>query len=454
MGSRSRRKGNLPPITQPALGPDKKGRFWLAIPDSDKKLLFYGGVPGEVVTVRRGKRGRRGESGDLIQVAEPSKERREPPCRHFGVCGGCTMQHLEERRALEIKTEPHYRSLRALCPEAVLHPPVPSPGSFDYRTKVELTFLRHHEGDTSLGFLRRGRFDRGVDLGKCYLTPLQPRLTEALRGWMARHGFRGWHPRQSDGDLRYLLYRHSSWSPQDLAGLVVDSRLELGADCLADLKGCLQAAGVSGAFLVRQSSVAGAIVADAVEPLYGPQVIEEHLGNLKFELGWNSFFQINPRAYERLLSTMGAWRRTPAGGRVLDLFCGVGSIGLSLYRPGDSLLGVELVEQAVLDARANAQRNGIPATFEVRSAEDWDQFQTDLLVLDPPRSGCHPRLIELLSRQAPAEELFYVSCNPHQLAEELPSILGRYRLLQAQAFDFFPQTHHLELLLHFLKHPE
>lgn len=449
MASRSSRKRPSAPLEERALGPDKKGRFWLTLPNSDRKLYFYGGVPGEPVRVRRGKRGRKGEQGDLLEVLEPSALRREAPCRHFGVCGGCTLQHLPEDAALRLKAEPHYRTLAAFEPTALLHPPVPSPQEWEYRNKVELTFLRDFEDQTTLGFLRRGRFDRGVDLGKCWLTPLTLKTVEELRGWLKRHGLKGWNPRRSDGDLRYFLYRHSSCSDQDLAALVVNASMEWKPGCREELVEILQRQEVTGALIIQQSSVGGAVVPDRVEPLYGKQTLLERLGALTFDLGWNSFFQVNPPAYQRMLETMATWRRTAKGMRILDLFCGVGSIGLSLYRPGDRLSGVELVEQAVLDARGNALRNQIPAVFEQRSAEDWDRFETDLLILDPPRAGCHPKLISLLEQRAPAQELFYVSCNPHQLAEELPALSRRYRLLQAQAFDFFPQTHHLEFLLHF-----
>lgn len=401
--------------------------------------------------MRRGKRGRRGEQGDLLEVLEPHPDRREPPCRHFGVCGGCTLQHMPEAKALEVKSEGHYQTLRAHFPAAEYLPPVSSPSNFFYRTKVELTFLRHKTGETTLGFHRRGRFDRGVDVSRCWLTPLPPRLLEDMRDWMERWQLEGWLPRDNEGQLRYLIYRAASQTDQDLLALVIDGQLEMSDECKSQLITVLQTNGVTGALLVRQSSVAGAVVADSTEELYGPQLLQEQVGDLRYELGWNSFFQVNPPSYERLLDAMGRWRQAAHGSKVLDLFCGVGSIGMSLYQPGDELLGVELVEQAVVDARANAARNQIPARFEQRSAEDWTDFKTDLLILDPPRSGCHPKLVKLLVDKAPAEELFYVSCNPHRLAEELPQLAERYRLVRAQAFDFFPQTHHVEMLLQFQK---
>ena len=439
------------PLTGLAQGPDAKGRFFLEAPETGKKLLFYGGAPGEQSRVRRGRKGRRGEQGDLLEVLEPVSTRRHPPCRHFGVCGGCTLQHLPEEYALELKSAPHYEMLRRSFPEAELLLPVSSPRAFAYRTKVELTFMEQPDGTTSLGFHRRGRFDRGVDVGRCWLSPLPSSLLAGLRQWMKRWGLKGWNPRSHQGDLRYLIYRYSFFTQRDLLALVINGQADFSDDCMAHLVEVLKREGISGALIISQTSVAGAVVPDETRPLFGPQLLTEKLGELRFELGWQSFFQVNPPAYERLLETMSSWRLTPPGKRVLDLFCGVGSIGLSLYREGDRLTGVELVEQAVRDARENASRNGVEAEFEVRTAEDWDQFETDLLILDPPRSGCHPRLIERLTKEAPAEELLYVSCNPHRLSEELPQLATRYRLLRAQAFDFFPQTHHCELLLQLVR---
>lgn len=399
--------------------------------------------------MRRGKRGRRGEQGDLLMVTQPHPDRREARCAHFGVCGGCTLQQVPEDRALEIKTQELYRKLEQACPDAVAHSPVASPTSFAYRTKIELSFVRETDGKTKLGFHRRGRFDKLVDLGSCWLASLPASSISAVRAWFKRHGLVGWDARNGGGDLRYLLYRKSSVSGDDLAALVMQTTATLTPEAREDLIATLKASGIRGALLIWQSSIAGAIVPESEEALYGPQTWTERLGELEFELSWRSFYQVNPPAYLRLLETMRRWRQTPVGGRVLDLFCGVGSIGLFLYQPGDQLTGVEVVPQAVLDARVSAERNGIEARFEAMPAEEWTQLDTDLLLLDPPRSGCHPKLLKLLREQPPSQELFYISCNPHRLMEELEDLTTSYELIAYQAFDFFPQTHHVELLLHF-----
>jgi 23S rRNA (uracil1939-C5)-methyltransferase len=434
-------------------GPDKKGRFWLPLPTSGKALLFHSGIPGELVRARRGRKGRRGEQGDLLEVLASHPERRQVQCSHFGVCGGCTMQQMPETLALESKTAELYRRLGERFPQARSHPPVASPQNFAYRTKIELSFLRESDGVTKLGFHRRGRFDKLVDVGRCWLSSLREGTIEAVREWARRHGLVGWDPRAVGGDLRYLLYRKASCSDDDLMALVLQTTATLTDQARGELSDLLREAGVRGALLLWQSSVAGAVVPEREEPLFGPQTWTERLGDLEFELSWRSFYQVNPPAYLRLLQALAEWRQTPSGGRILDLFCGVGSIGLFLARPGDRLTGVELVEQAVLDARASAARNGIEARFEAMPAEEWEALGADLLLLDPPRSGCHPKLLKVLRERAPAPELFYISCNPHRLLEELEDLSATYELQAFQAFDFFPQTHHVELLLHFRAKP-
>jgi 23S rRNA (uracil-5-)-methyltransferase RumA len=452
--ARKKAQARPSPVTGLTEGPDKKGRFWLPLPSSGKPLLFHSGIPDEMVRARRGKKGRRGEQGDLLEVLRAHPQRRQVQCAHFGVCGGCTMQQMPEALALEVKTREIYGRLAERFPQAQAHPPVASPSNFAYRTKIELSFLRESDGITKLGFHRRGRFDKLVDLERCWLSSLPASTIETVRDWAHQHGLVGWDARHGGGDLRYLLYRKSSTSAEDLVALVLQTTAGLTSRAREDLVKRLQEAGIRGALLLWQSSVAGAIVPDREEPLYGPQTWTERLGELEFELGWKSFYQVNPPAYLLLLKTLRSWRLTPTGGRILDLFCGVGSIGLFLARPGDQLSGVELVEQAVADARASALRNGIEANFEAMPAEDWEALGTDLLLLDPPRCGCHPRLLKLLQERAPSSELFYISCNPHRLFEELDALDATYQLLAYQAFDFFPQTHHVELLLHFQARPE
>lgn len=440
-----------PAVTGRTQGPDKKGRFWLPLP-SGQPLLFYGGAPDETVTARRGRKGRRGEQGDLLEVQEGHPQRRLAPCPHYGVCGGCTLQHLAESTALDLKSRPLYQALAQSYPEAQAFPPVSSPRSFAYRTKIELSFLHEAQGGTKLGFHRRGRFDRLVDLERCWLSPLGSAALTGTREWAQAQGLRGWDPRSHEGQLRYLLYRSASDSSQNLMVLVLQEGTTLSEAALAELRQTWQTAGIHAGRLLWQSSPAGAIVPDREEPLYGPQTWLEPLGGLQLELSWRSFYQVNPPIYQRMLETMQGWRQTPVGGRLLDLYCGVGSIGLYLQRPGDRLVGVESVPQAVEDARSNALRNSREAQFVCRPAEDWGDLSCDLLLLDPPRSGLHPRLLRELSLRPPASELFYISCNPYQLLQELPELSASYQLLAYQAFDFFPQTHHVELLLHLRAH--
>lgn len=368
--------------------------------------------------------------GWLLSVQEPDPDRVEPPCPHYGLCGGCTRQHLSYPAALELKAEAVHRAVPA---ETVL-PPVGSPSPWFYRTKVELSFGAAGQ----LGFMRKGRWDQVVPVETCWIGPSSnPAVLRATRAWAGRHQLPGWDPRAQSGLLRWLVLRQSSTSGDWLAVLVAQGEVPQAAELAARLTEL----GASGVLLGVQSALAGAVKPDRVDLLAGQDRLEERLGGLTFELGWRSFYQANPPAYLRLLETARSW--VGRVDRLLDLYCGIGTIGLFL-EPA-RLVGVESVPEAIENAIQNARRNGREGTFQVAASEDWEELDCDLLVLDPPRSGCHPRLIKRLAENGP-ERILYVSCNPGRLVEEMQTLSSRYRLERIQCFDFFPQTPHVEAM--------
>ena len=175
--------------------------------------------------------------------------------------------------------------------------------------------------------------------------------------------------------------------------------------------------------------------------LAGKAEIQEKVNDLEFSLGWRSFFQSNPPAYAHMLRTARQWVGHQE--KILDLYCGVGSIGLSLE---GNLIGVEAVPQAIEHAKLNAARLGRSAEFYCANSEDWPSLECSLLILDPPRSGCHPKMIERVVNEGP-EKLLYISCNCQRFIEEYATLQKAYRLVQAQLYDFFPHTPHIETLM-------
>lgn len=364
-------------------------------------------------------------------MLEPDPARVEPVCLHYGHCGGCSRQHLGYGEALRLKAgEVHAR----LGAEEVLAP-VASPSPWFYRTKVELTFGPAGQ----LGFLRKGRWDQVVPVETCWIgPPVNPRVLAAVRAWVTRHALPGWDPRALTGLLRWLVLRQSSTTGEWLAVLVAQDDVPAASELAAELT----ALGAAGVLLAVQSATAGAVKPDRVELLAGADRLVERLGPLEFELGWRSFYQANPPAYLRLLETAREWLGPM--GSLLDLYCGIGTIGLFLEP--SRLVGVESVPEAIDNARLNARRNGREGEFHVGASEDWPDLSCDLLVLDPPRSGCHPRLVKRLAAGEGPDTILYVSCNPPRLQDEMNVLKDRYRLERLQCFDFFPQTPHIEAL--------
>lgn len=400
-------------------------------------LELFGPLPDEQIEIQLGSR----RNLWLQQVLEPHPKRREARCLHFGPCGGCTLQHLDEETQLELKARRIYRQLPETC--EVL-PALASPQPFHYRTKVEFSFNRQE-----LGFHRRGCFDKVVSVDRCWIAP--PAHYQALaltRAWMRDHQLSGWDARAQVGDLRYLLLRQASNeepNPGEWLLLLV-TRTGLDPELIQDWKRRLEPAGAQGLFWVEQSSTAGAIVPEQEHLLHGQERIEQKLGPLTFRLGWRSFFQSNPPAYRLLLDQLKEWLLPLKPESLLDLYCGIGSIGLYVAPADCRLVGVESVEPAIEDARRCAAEMGRAAEFHVCPSENWTEWAGfSAAIVDPPRSGCHPRMLERLVAEGPAE-VFYISCNPDRFVAELAQLKSAYRLEKAVACDFFPQTGHVELL--------
>lgn len=391
-------------------------------------VALFGTLPQDTVDVLVAKRRKGTHPGWTSRVLAPAAARVEPRCPHFAACGGCTLQHVSYSTQLKLKAAPVEQGLAAAG--CLIEPGCPAPAPFYYRSKVELSF----DPSGRLGFNRRRRFDQVVDVQECFLAPPGNRaILAAVRRWA--HGRPGWNPRTHTGHLRYFVLRRSSATAEWLAVLVTAP-----GEPPAELAAELSALDATGVLWVEQTSVAGAIVPEREHLLAGRGQIVEKLGELEFHLSWRSFFQSNPPAYRKLLDTARAWLGPTR--RLLDLYCGIGTIGL--YLAPHQLVGVEAVEPAVEDARRNAERNGRTAEFICAPAESWTNFDCDVLVLDPPRSGCHPKVLQRVEAEGPATVL-YISCNPERLLTEL-NALPSYRPVRAQVFDFFPQTRHIECL--------
>jgi 23S rRNA (uracil1939-C5)-methyltransferase len=424
--------------------------------------------PGDRVRVRLRRRRKGLFEGELLEIVEPSVDRVPPTCGHSEICGGCALQGLSPAAQLRWK-EAQARSLLQrlgrLVPEVVA-PAWQSPEVWYYRNKMEFSFARRpwvpaeelREGGPlptgiALGLHLRGRYDAIFDIQDCRLqSPLTNRIVGELREIARRRGLPAYDSRSDEGLLRHLVVRRSLRHPDLLLVLVVRREDPAVPEIARELRAAVpEVSGIVASVNLRRATVARG---DYDLPLLGEPFWRETLAGIDFRLGASSFFQTQTRGAEALAEEVREQTACGPGTRLLDLYCGAGTLSLPLARDGARVLGVEVLPAAVEEARATAAANGIQgaefrcAAIEAKEAEPWETDRWDVVLVDPPRSGLHPRALEKL-RGLRAPRIVYVSCNPSTLARDAGVLVNEdgYRARNLRVFDLFPQTPHLESVL-------
>ncbi len=416
----------------------------------EREVLVRRAVPGDRAVVRLVKKRKGRFEAEIEELVTEGYARQQARCRHFGMCGGCRWQELAYADQLAVKEQMVAEALATsgqdLPPlEAIL----PSPDPFFYRNKMEFSFGRDRDGLLQLGLHVRGRFNWIFDLEECHLqSPLSNRIVESVRCAARRLQLAPYDLKRHEGLLRFLVVRDAKRTGQVMVNLVVASYpdpaiAELVDRVIADI-------GEIDVFLVTlHTGKAQVAIGEREFLIKGDGRISEECAGLQFDISPQSFFQTNPVQAERLYALVA--EMAGSVGAVLDMYCGTGSISLLLAAQAQSVLGVEVVEDAVADARVNATRNGVEhCQFVAGAAEeilgDLADRRFDLVVVDPPRVGLHKKaLARLVALKVP--RMIYVSCNPHALASDL-SELGEcgYQVRRVRPVDMFPQTPHCEVI--------
>ena len=417
-------------------------------------------LPGDRVRARVFRRRERFAEARAVERLEPGPHRVEAPCSHYRAreCGGCRFQDLAYDEQLSAKEDQVRETLAHLggfqAPEVL--PIVGSPERFRYRNKMEFSF-HPGIGDTALpllGLHRRGRYDEVFRLESCWLaSELTNRVVHLTQRFAAEHRWAAYHAVRHTGLVRFLVVRHLASTRQALVNLVcardeVPSVERWAAEIMTldpEIKGVVLNVNSS-----RANIAFGEPGRERV--LAGSPVIEERLHGLVFEAGANAFLQTNSRQAEALYAAALEEAEITGDTRVLDLYCGAGTITLLAARAAKEALGFEMVEDAVKAAERNAARNGITnARFRLGEARrllrEWNEPWTpDVVIADPPRAGLHERVVDRIAGLAP-RRVVYVSCNPATLARDLAGLAARgYRLERTRPFDLFPHTPHVEVV--------
>lgn len=425
---------------------------------ADGEAVFVPGTaPGDEARVRIVKDCGRYAFGILDELLTPSPDRIPVDCPVAGPCGGCSLRHLDYAAELRAKQESVLDAFRRI---GGLEVPVlnilPSPDVDRYRNKVQFPVGVDKNGAPCIGFFA-GRTHRIVPCPDCKLQPsVLNEIGNALCAFFARQGIRPYDEQSGKGLVRHIFLRRGAHSGQIMVCLVCTrAKLPHAEQLCTALRGQFPA--ISTILLNVNAKNTNVILGSENHILYGPGYIEDTLCGVPVRLGPLSFYQVNTLAAERLYGVAAQYAQLTPDDTLLDLYCGMGTIGLSMAEQCRELIGVEIVPEAIESAKANAARMGEAVAAKSRFfCADAGQAATqlaaeglhpDIVMLDPPRKGCDEATLSAVVRMAP-RRVVYVSCNPATAARDAAWLeQNGYHAEKVQPVDLFPRTKHCECVI-------
>lgn len=422
-------------------------------------------VPGDRAKVRIRKKKSKYAEANFLELIQPSQFRIDPRCQYFGVCGGCKVQNLEYDRQLTFKRNVVVNAFKRIGGFEGLDIPdvTGSDDIFFYRNKMEFSFSDDkwttdpdaEKEKFALG-LHVPRFhSKVIDIHECFLqSEVSNRILNFTRGFFKERGVSIYSTSTHEGYLRFLIIRECKNTPDLMVNLMT---YEYDDKLISEYAEQLKAAAPEVTTLINGVTDKKAQVAFAhgEKVVFGEGIIKEKLirrdgKEFSFKISPNSFFQTNTLQTQKLYDVAVEFGEFTKDDKVLDLYCGAGSIALYISDYVDKVLGVELIADAVMNANENKELNGIEnVEFMVSDIKDFltssDVKEYNKIILDPPRSGLHPKICEILS-ETKLDRIVYVSCNPSTQARDLKLICekGNYEIERIQPVDMFPHTYHVE----------
>ena len=417
----------------------------------DGQVVFVpGALPGEGCSVRIAHVGRSAVFAQLLSVLTPSAHRVEPDCPYFPRCGGCALRHMDYEQELALKQTHVQSCLTRIGGQTISALPITGAAQTDgYRNKVQFP-VQEQEGRPVAGFFS-GKTHRVTPVRHCRI---QPDCADAIRGavlaWMEQYHIRAYDEQTHTGYIRHIYIRFGAESGQILVCIVANcAQLPKKKQLVAALLAAEP--GITTIVFSPNTKKGNTVLGTEFHPLYGDGTITDTLCGLQFRLSAPAFYQVNHAQAERLYEKAVQLAGLTGNETVLDLYCGTGTITLCLARHAKKAIGVEIVPQAIEDAKFNAAQNGMEnAEFFCMDAGQAAKMladrrtRPDVVVVGPPRKGVSDDVIEAISAMAP-QRVVYVSCDPATLARDLKLLTATgYTLQTAEAFDLFPRCAHVE----------
>ncbi|WP_125143367.1 23S rRNA (uracil(1939)-C(5))-methyltransferase RlmD [Clostridium transplantifaecale] len=426
----------------------------------DEKVIVKNALPGQKIRFLVNKKRKGKCEARLIEVLEPSDiETEKKVCPHYGICGGCLYQTIPYEKQLEIKREQVKELIDGVCGDYEFEGIKGSPIPDCYRNKMEFSFGDEvKDGPLALGMHRRGSFYDVVTTGECQI--VHKDFCDILlcsKQYFEKKGTSFYKKMQHTGYLRHLLVRRAVKTGEILIDLITTTQIEAEEE-KALLNGWIQEVlalplegTMAGILHTRNDSLADAVKDEGTDILYGQDYFFEELLGLKFRISPFSFFQTNSLGAEVLYEKTREYVGDTKGKVIFDLYSGTGTIAQILAPVAEKVVGVEIVEEAVEAAKKNALLNGLEncefIAGDVLKVVDGLEDKPELIVLDPPRDGIHPKAIEKIIDFG-VNRMVYVSCKPTSLARDLVILQERgYRVEKVCCVDMFPGTANVEAVI-------
>ncbi len=415
-------------------------------------VFIPGAIAGERCRIRIEKAAKTWAAGKIVEILEKSPHRVQRACPISAKCGGCDFHHMDYEEETRLKAERVKNCLNRIGGENLDKVEIlAAPSCEGYRNKAQYP-VAMKKGRVYAGFFKAGTHEV-VEQSRCRILPAETdRVKDIVIDYVNQNKLTAYNEATGHGLLRHIYVRRGAVSGEILVCLVVNGRVLPRAELL--IQKLKAVPGFATLVLSVNTKKGNAVLGDEFITLSGPGYIEDTLCGLRFRLSPRSFYQVNHHQAQRLYEAAIAQAEITKQDTVLDLYCGVGTITLAMASAAGKVIGVEVVPQAIEDARDNAKRNGIEnAEFfcgdagQAALALEQQGVKADVVVVDPPRKGLNADTIEALTRFAP-RRIVYVSCDPATLARDVALLKERgYVLKNALAADLFPRCAHVESIV-------
>ena len=418
-------------------------------------------IPGDVVLAKIIKKKKSWAEGRMIKIIKASQLRKKGRCEYCNFCGGCKWQQIDYDRQLVYKKRHVLESVEHIgrMKGIKVNDVVPSPIQYGYRNKMEFSCSAKQwllpweledetiKKDFGIGLHVPGTFDKVIDIKRCEIMPsLGNQILADVRQFIKDSGRPAYHLRTHKGFWRFLMLRHSvahdTWMVNIVTKTIDLDLVQALADQLGKRYGKIQS--VMNNITDARSGVS---LGQQEFCLYGEDHLTEQLGEFKFKISANSFFQTNTRACEKLYSLVSKYAALTGEETVIDLYSGTGTIPIWLSKTAKMVIGIEIVSSAVIDAKENARLNQIEncefLLGDIKDVLPTLKSDPDVMIIDPPRVGMHKDVVSQVLGLAPPK-IVYVSCNPATLARDMEMLSRSYQVKEVTPVDMFPHTYHIE----------